>query len=204
MNYPLLTAVAAACVAIAGCNSEDVENTPIDDIDEVVAEDDEGYPVAGELSPEQQANFDAFDRDATVEEYDTNQAALTVTESTKSDEGGVTSDSTGTANSSDDASANSVTAQPSTSVEPLRARSAMDFAFLDRNGDGQLSVAEYAIWAVRSNPRELKENDETRPFTSPDQINEAGETFFYFDKDGNTYLSPDEFGAARASARTPG
>ena len=204
MNYPLLTAVAAACVAIAGCNSEDVENTPIDDIDEVIAEDDEGYPVAGELSPEQQANFDAFDRDATVEEYDTNQATLAVTDSTESDAGGVASDASRNDTSSNDGPGNSVTAKPSSNVEPLRARSAMDFAFLDRNGDGQLSVAEYAIWAVRSNPREPKENDETRPFTSPDQINEAGETFFYFDEDGNTYLSPDEFGAARASARTPG
>lgn len=203
MKNLLLATVAAACVAVAGCSSEDVENTPIDDIDEVVAEDVEGYPVAGELSTEQQANFDALDRDAAVEEYDTNQAALTVTESKESDAGGVTSDAAGTANSSDDTPVDSVTAEESSNIEPLRARSAMDFAFLDRNGDGQLSVAEYAIWAVRSNPRKPKENDETRPFTSPDQINEAGKTFFYFDKDGDTYLSEDEFGAARSSARTP-
>lgn len=203
MKYPFLTTVAAACVAAAGCSSEDVENTPIDDIDEVVVEDDEGYPVAGELTTEQQANFDALDRDAAVEEYDTNQAALAVTGSTESDANRVTSDATGGATSTDDAPANSVTAEAGSNIKPLRARSAMDFAFLDRNEDDQLSVAEYAIWAVRSNPRKPKENDETRPFTSPDQINEAGKTFFYFDKDGDTFLSPDEFSAARASARTP-
>lgn len=203
MKYPFLTTVAAACVAAAGCSSEDVENTPIDDIDEVVVEDDEGYPVAGELTTEQQANFDALDRDAAVEEYDTNQAALAVTGSTESDAGRVTSDATGSATSSDDAPANSATAEAGSNIKPLKARSAMDFVFLDRNEDGQLSVAEYAIWAVRSNPRKPKENDETRPFTSPDQINEAGKTFFYFDNDGDTFLSPDEFSAARASARTP-
>ena len=204
MKYPFLTTVAATCVAVSGCNSEDVENTPIDDIDEVVVEDDDGYPVAGELTTEQQANFDAMDRDAAAEEYDANQAALAVTGSTESDAGGVASDATRSDTSSNDGLGNSMTTQQGSNVEPLRARRAMDFAFLDRNGDGQLSVAEYAIWAVRSNPREPKENDETRPFTSPDQINKAGETFFYFDKDGNTYLSPDEFRAARASARTPG
>ena len=31
----------------------------------------------------------------------------------------------------------------------------------------------------------------------------AGQTFFYFDEDGDSYLSPQEFQAARNSARTP-
>ena len=150
MKYPFLTTVAATCVAVAGCNSEDVENTPIDDIDEVVVEDDDGYPVAGELTTEQQANFDAMDRDAAAEEYDANQAALAVTGSTESDAGGVASDATRSDTSSNDGLGNSMTTQQGSNVEPLRARRAMDFAFLDRNGDGQLSVAEYAIWAVRS------------------------------------------------------
>ncbi|MBL4896924.1 MAG: hypothetical protein JKY75_08700, partial [Erythrobacter sp.] len=36
------------------------------------------------------------------------------------------------------------------------------------------------------------------------QINEAGQTFFYFDEDGDSYLSDGEFSAARDSSRTPG
>ncbi|WP_370188622.1 hypothetical protein [Qipengyuania sp.] len=203
MKYPFLITVAAACVSVAGCGSEDVENTPIDDVDELVVEDDEGYPVAGELTTEQQTNFDSLDRDAAVKEYDANQAALAMTDSSAADAVGDAPDAAGGDTSSGEVPENSGTAVASSNVARLRARSAMDFAFLDRNGDGQLSVAEYAIWAVRSNPRKPKENDETRPFTSPDQINEAGKTFFYFDKDGDTYLSPDEFGEARASARTP-
>ena len=92
----------------------------------------------------------------------------------------------------------------SSNVAALPARSQMDFAYLDRNSDGQLSVAEYAIWAVPANPNTPVENDQTKPYISTDQINEAGKTFFYFDEDGNTYLSDGEFTAARNSARTPG
>ena len=80
----------------------------------------------------------------------------------------------------------------------------MDFAYLDRNSDGRLSVAEYAIWAVRANPNTPVANDQTKPYISTDQINEAGQTFFYFDEDGNSYLSNAEFTTARNSARTPG
>ncbi len=214
MKKYLLISVAAAGLALSGCDSEDVENTPVDDIDEVVDADDEGYPVAGELTDEQRAKYDSFDRDAAVREYDTSRESIR-SGSSNGTTGDVTSSSSSRsdANTGEGASAssgsseNQATASPNTSssndVASLRPRSQMDFAFLDRNGDGKLSVAEYAIWAVRSNPREPKRNDNTRPYTSVDQINEAGETFFYFDADGDTYLSPQEFGAARSSARTP-
>ena len=80
----------------------------------------------------------------------------------------------------------------------------MDFAYLDRNSDGKLSVAEYAIWAVPSNPNPPVSNDQTKPYITTAQINEAGQTFFYFDEDGDSYLSDGEFSAARDSSRTPG
>lgn len=216
MNRIVLSTIAASCVAIAGCDSQDVENTPIDDIDEIVEDDDEGYPVGGELSDEQQARYDTFDREAAVQEYDSNQAAMTAPVTTE--DGAANGSSTGTNMPSGGQVASSIgESAPGTSEEasnmgggisgtevtPLRPRSKMDFAFLDRNGDGELSVAEYAIWAVGSNPLRPKENDQTLPYTSPEQINEAGRTFFYFDEDGDTYLSPEEFAAARASARTP-
>lgn len=223
MRKFLLLSAAAAGLALSGCDSEDVENTPVDDIDEIVDEDNEGYPVAGELSDEQQAKFDSFDREAAAMEYDDNQAGMH-SGSTDGHSGDAMASGSGTQSSqtgqaasgnssnTDQASAsgnagsstmNSNDANSASGVAALRPRSQMDFAFLDRNGDGQLSVAEYAIWAVRSNPRKPKPNDNNRPYTSVDQINEAGETFFYFDADGDTYLSPQEFGAARSSARTP-
>lgn len=219
MKQYLMTTAAAFGLALAGCGSEDVENTAIDDIDEIVdadqAEDDEGYPVAGNLTEEQQARFNEFDREAAAREFDANQETLAREGSgdssgnamTANDGGAETAaDAQGSSTARSDVGTSSATNSSTSSsrnVAPLRPRSAMDFEFLDRNGDGQLSVAEYAIWAVRSNPRRPKPNDNTRPYTSEDQINEAGETFFYFDENGDTYLSPSEFAAARASARTP-
>lgn len=216
MRKCLLASVAAAGLALSGCDSEDVENTPVDDVDEIVDADDEGYPVAGELSEDQQANMDSLDREAASREYDTNWSAMSdgaasagansgsgASSSNAGDAGAMDSSNSQSGSGEASNSAGSASTGSSSSVEALRPRSQMDFAFLDRNGDGKLSVAEYAIWAVRSNPREPKPNDNTRPYTSVDQINEAGETFFYFDADGDTYLSPQEFGAARASARTP-
>ena len=85
----------------------------------------------------------------------------------------------------------------------LMPRSQMDFAFLDRNDDGELSVAEYAIWALPADPDDPARNDARPPYLNQSQINEAGETFFYFDEDGDSYLSQSEFQAARNSARTP-
>ena len=82
-------------------------------------------------------------------------------------------------------------------------RSQMDFAYLDRNDDGELSVAEYAIWALPAEPLDPARNDARPPYLNQSQINEAGQTFFYFDRDGDSYLSQSEFQAARNSARTP-
>ncbi|KHK92236.1 hypothetical protein LK12_05125 [Novosphingobium malaysiense] len=212
----------AVALTLSACDSQDVENTPIDDVDEIV-DSDEGYPVAGDMNEQQQAAFDAMDREAAVREYDENRAAMQAESpsASRSTQAATGSGSSGeapggsggstTSTASDGSAMNAGSDQNDTaapdnagvSSSPLRPRSAMDFAFLDRNDDGQLSVAEYAIWAVRSDPTEPKPNDETRPYTTQDQINEAGQTFFYFDKDADTYLSPEEFSAARASARTP-
>ena len=83
----------------------------------------------------------------------------------------------------------------------MPSRSAMTFSYLDRNDDGQLSVAEYAIWALPTNPNPPEPNDDLAPHLTQDQINEAGQTFFYFDDDGDTYLSQSEFQDARNSGR---
>lgn len=151
---------------------------------------DDAYPVAPPLNEQQQSNFDAMDRDAVSSEYDENRMAMSNEASTDTPAMGEASGSTDTSDASSGGDA-------------MMPRGQMDFAFLDRNDDDQLSVAEYAIWAVRADPTEPKANDENRPYLSPEQINEAGSTFFYFDEDGDTYLSMSEFEQARSSARTP-
>ncbi|MGB7371970.1 hypothetical protein [Erythrobacter sp.] len=207
----------ALALALAGCGSEDVENTPIDDIDEIVDED-EPYPVGGELDETQQENYDALDRQAVSNEYDANRDAMMAGSggSTSGDDAGMGNDSdddmSGSMDSdrANDASSGSgsmddgaMTAGGSTSGQTIINRSAMTFDYLDRDGDGNLSVAEYAIWAVEIDPTEPEPNDARPPYLTTDEINTAGETFFYFDDDGDSYLSAEEFEQARESGRTP-
>lgn len=79
----------------------------------------------------------------------------------------------------------------------LADRGSMNWSFLDRNEDGQLSVAEYAIWAVPLDPEAPKATDETRPYVTAEQASKAADSFFYYDLDGDTYLSQREFTSAR-------
>jgi len=211
-------AVSTAALALTAC-SDDPNETPITqeaapDMDAEVMADD-AMPVGGDLNETQQASYDAMDRQAVSDEYDTNRDAMMAESSSASDNSdamesdtGSMSGSSGGASTSntDSSSSNNAMADNSgtSNVAALPARSQMDFAYLDRNSDGQLSVAEYAIWAVRANPNTPVANDQTKPYISTDQINEAGQTFFYFDEDGNSYLSNAEFTTARNSARTPG
>ena len=211
-------AVSTAALALAAC-SDDPNETPITqeaapDMDaEVLA--DEAMPVGGDLNETQQASYDAMDRQAVSDEYDTNRDSMMAESSSASDNSNAMASNTdsmsgssgGTSASTSDSSSSSTSSADnsgSSDVAALPARSQMDFAYLDRNSDGRLSVAEYAIWAVRANPNTPVANDQTKPYISTDQINEAGQTFFYFDEDGNSYLSNAEFTTARNSARTPG
>ncbi|MEC7817998.1 MAG: hypothetical protein VX454_04960 [Pseudomonadota bacterium] len=211
-------AVSTAALALAAC-SDDPNETPITqeaapDMDAEVLADD-AMPVGGDLNETQQASYDAMDRQAVSDEYDTNRDSMMAESSSASDNSNAMASNTdsmsgssgGTSASTSDSSSSSTSSADnsgSSDVAALPARSQMDFAYLDRNSDGRLSVAEYAIWAVRANPNTPVANDQTKPYISTDQINEAGQTFFYFDEDGNSYLSNAEFTTARNSARTPG
>ena len=219
----MITMVSAAALGLAACDSEDVENTPVDDIDELVDEDvnDEPYPVGGELNEDQQANFDALDRQAVSDEYDTNMADMRsemesgggMADGSMNDgsmSGGSTTDSnsgdTGTSqqqggNSMADSSTSGSNQGTSGSGSSMPSRANMSFSYLDRNGDGQLSVAEYAVWALPTDPVPPEPNDALHPQLTQDEINEAAQTFFYFDDDGDTYLSQSEFQDARNSGR---
>lgn len=88
-------------------------------------------------------------------------------------------------------------AQARDAATNMRTRENMTWGYLDRNDDDQLSVAEYAIWAIPLDPNAPKRNDETQPYLTSDQANKAADSFFYYDVDGDTYLSRREFTAAR-------
>ena len=79
----------------------------------------------------------------------------------------------------------------------MRTRANMTWGYLDRNDDNKLSVAEYAVWAIPLDPNAPARNDETAPYLTADQANKAADSFFYYDNDGDTYLSRREFTAAR-------
>lgn len=208
----MATMASVAALGLAACDSEDVENTPIDDIDEIVDEDvnDEPYPVGGTLNEDQQANYDAMNRQDVSDEYDANMEAM---RSEMGANGSMTTDGasgesaadTGAMNSGgngqSDASMSDGSMAGSSTGSAMPARGDMEFSWLDRNDDGQLSVAEYAVWALPTDPAPAEPNDAIAPHLTQDQINEAGQTFFYFDDDGDTYLSQEEFQDARNSGR---
>ena len=218
----MIAMVSSAALALSACNSEDVENTPVDDIDEIVDED-ENYPVGGELNEDQQANYDAMDRQAVSDEFDANREQMMSEggamqgdsmqggnmqgdsgDSSMMQDGNDSmasgNDSGGSMDSGDSMSDSSMNGSSGSSW--MRSRSAMDFGYLDRNDDGQLSVAEYAVWALPTDPNPPEPNDARGPHLTTDEINTAGETFFYFDQDGDSYLSQEEFQNARNSSRT--
>lgn len=221
-NLMFTTLASAAALSLAACGSEDVENTPVDDVDELVDNDvnEVGYPVAGELNVDQQTAYDAMDRQAVSDEFDMNYDAIRTERVANADltaDGGMSGsdamNGSGSMGSSDSMSGSGgdamsgsgsmTSASSGSGMSDMPARSAMDFGWLDRNDDGMLSVAEYAIWAVPVDPTDPAPNDAKEPYMTSEEINEAGETFFYFDQDGSTYLSEQEFAMARNSAMTP-
>lgn len=66
------------------------------------------------------------------------------------------------------------------------AQDEMEFVWLDRDENGKLSVAEFALWKV----------PEPSAGLSDEQIDDVGSTFFANDADGDMLLSETEFAAA--------
>ena len=128
----------------------------------------------------------AFDADAFQTEYDGYRAEII-------DE--VDEEQAGDANDADAGTA-STTASSRDATTNMRARDDMSWSYLDRDGDGRLSVAEYAIWAIPLDPEAVKPND-TAPYLTAEQANKAADSFFYYDQNGDTYLSQREFTSAR-------
>lgn len=209
MNHSISRFALAAPLALVlvACDSQDVENTPVDDVDEIVAEVEEYDPMARdyELSEEAQARRDEFDEAAFQQEYAGYRDEIRAEEpgSETADEataGSAAGNATGDATSSSGSGA----AGDAPAATPTRAngtnmpdRSNMTWSYLDRNDDGQLSVAEYAIWAIPLDPTEPEANDARPPYVIAEEANKAADSFFYYDQDGDTYLSQREFTSAR-------
>lgn len=69
------------------------------------------------------------------------------------------------------------------------------FTQSDRDNDGRLSPAEYAIYALSEETpaRQGAVNDESPPFVSDEALNEVATEFRRRDANGDFFLSPDEF-----------
>jgi len=201
-----LICTSMAALALAGCegDTDGVAEPGEGDGFIVATDDDELYPAGGDLNEAQQRSYDAMDRQAVSDEYDANRRVIDA--EARAGDGGVDSATSGTgagsSDGSDDTDAGSSAASAGETAQPIPRRGAMTFDYLDRNDDGKLSVAEYAIWALPTNPNVPEPDDQLKPYLTADEINEAGRTFFFFDDDGDTYLSQGEFADARNSSRT--
>lgn len=183
-----LIAASSLALALAGCGEQDAAETEEAVVAQPAAEYDpmaQDYTLS-EAAAERRAEFDA---DAFNAEYDGYRAEVLE----ETDEPAADASGKDTQNAS-----------PSQQAAPVRdansnmkARADMNWSYLDRNEDGKLSVAEYAIWAVPLDPDAPKENDETKPYVSAEQANKAADSFFYYDVNGDTYLSQREFTSAR-------
>lgn len=172
------------------------------------------------LSPEAKARRDAFDQDAFETEYAGYRDAMMKESAGNAgleESGNTAANADKAASSNDTASSKSATTSGNVATSSggtmsgdaqggsrgmgnsasVMQRGAMDWSYLDRNDDGKLSAAEYAIWAVPLNPTQPLPNDEKAPYLTADQINSAADSFFYYDVNGDTYLSESEFKTAR-------
>ncbi|MDZ4308010.1 EF-hand domain-containing protein [Allopontixanthobacter sp.] len=191
-NFKIFAAASGLVMALAACEQEREVVTPEPVETEVATTTADVDPLARDytLSPEAQERRASFDLDEfqtefrTLREETTNASGTSATGSTATGIGSATSGTTAASGSGG----------------IPRDRSAMNWEYLDRNSDGQLSVAEYAIWAIPLDPNEPKPDDETKPYVTAEQANRAADSFFYFDRDGDTYLSQSEFASARSGA----
>ena len=203
MNFPIkTTALSTLALALVACG-DDVADDPVvgsEMADTETAMVDEYDPMTRDymLGDEAQTRRDAFDADAFRSEYRTYRDEVAAEQVEQADDGDAAQDM-----SEDEREEMTAASQERDTQTNMRLRQNMTWGYLDRNDDDQLSVAEYAIWALPTHPTEPARNDAKAPYLTQSQINEAGQTFFYFDEDGDSYLSQAEFQAARNSARTP-
>lgn len=208
-NFKTLVAVSGLAMALAACEqdpaTEVVVPEPMEETDTATTADVDPMTRDYTLTPEAQERRSSFNVDDFNTEYtemqDQNMSASGTTGTSGSAGTSGTSGTSDSGQMAGNAGSNASGSMASSgSSGGLRDRSAMTWEFLDRNSDGQLSVAEYAIWAIPVDPNKPKPNDELKPYVTAEQANKAADSFFYFDQDGNTYLSQSEFMNARRGA----
>lgn len=186
-----LALASGLALALAACGDDDAEEVDVAAVEtETVAPAVEFDPMTRDyqLTGEAQTRRAGFDVDAFQTEYRGYRDEITASGESP---GGSTPDpeATATGGTGQAAAGSTGTGMPD--------RRSMSWTYLDRNGDGKLSVAEYAIWAIPLDPNAPKPNDQTKPYVTAEQANKAADSFFYYDTDGDTYLSQREFTAAR-------
>lgn len=180
-------------LALAACGDNEAEDTPAVTQTETAAVVAEFDPMTRDytLSEDARTRRDAFDPDAFQQEYagyrdEIGSEQVRMGDNRQSD-GEMTDE---------DRAEMDAASQKRDANTNMRARENMTWSYLDRNDDGKLSVAEYAIWAIPLDPTAPKPNDQP-PYLTADQANKAADSFFYYDQDGDTYLSQREFTSAR-------
>ena len=76
----------------------------------------------------------------------------------------------------------------------LPTRDDMNWGFLDRDDNGQLTLAEYAIWALPL----ASDSGEEAPELTSEQAGKLADSFFYYDTDSDSEMSQREFTVARS------
>lgn len=187
---------AVLALVLAACAEDPVDNTAtVPEAEPIAIVDFDPLVPVYTLTPAQRSARDAYDMNAMETEYAGYQDSMGKASAMTN---GSTSPADATNAAIADSGGDTPTATPAnTTSQTMPARSEMDWAYLDRNSDGMLSVAEYAIWAIPVDPNKPKPNDEIKPYLNSDQANKAADSFFFFDQDGSTYLSEQEFAMAR-------
>ncbi len=163
---------------VVGSEMADTETAMVDEYDPMTRD----YM----LGDDAQTRRDAFDSDAFRSEYRTYRDEVVNEQVAQADATDASQDM-----SDDEREEMDAASQERDGETNMRLRQNMTWGYLDRNDDDQLSVAEYAIWAIPLNPQHEAINDQG------DTINKAADSFFYYDMDGDTYLDRREFTAAR-------
>lgn len=194
MNFTRTTTLLASCLALAACGDDAAEAPAADSAATAPAQTAEYDPMTRDyaLSAEAQARRDEFDADALETEYATYRGEIRSEQVRMGEAADPNAEMT-----DDDRTEMEAASQQRDAATNMRTRANMTWGYLDRNDDDKLSVSEYAIWAIPLDPTAPVRNDETMPYLTADQANKAADSFFYYDIDGDTYLSRREFTAAR-------
>lgn len=187
------TTLLASCLALAACGDNEADAPEADSAATTPAQA-EYDPMTRDyvLSEDAQARRAEFDAEALETEYAGYRTEIRDEQVRMGEAADPNANMT-----EDDRAEMSAASQRRDATTNMRTRANMTWGYLDRNDDDKLSVAEYAIWAIPLDPNSPVRNDETAPYLTADQANKAADSFFYYDIDGDTYLSRREFTAAR-------